>query len=42
MAINLLRDRGVPLEQQRFTWRELVQAPYSKLTTTPSRGCASS
>ena len=31
MAINLLRDTGVPLEQQRFTWRDLVQAPYSKL-----------
>jgi hypothetical protein len=31
MALDLLRDRGVPLEQQRFTWRELVQAPYSKL-----------
>ena len=31
MAINLLRDTGVPLEQQRFTWRELVQPPYNKL-----------
>ncbi len=31
MAINLLRDAGVALEQQRFTWRELVQAPYNKL-----------
>ena len=31
MAINLLRDRGVPLEQQRFTWRDLVQTPYNKL-----------
>jgi hypothetical protein len=31
VAINLLRDAGVPLERQRFTWRELVQAPYSKL-----------
>jgi hypothetical protein len=31
VAVNLLRDRGVPLEQQRFTWRDLVQAPYSKL-----------
>ncbi|HEX9820023.1 MAG TPA: hypothetical protein VGD07_10460 [Methylomirabilota bacterium] len=31
MAINLLRDTGTPLEQQRFTWRDLVQAPYSKL-----------
>ena len=31
MAINLLRDTGVPLERQRFTWRDLVQAPYDKL-----------
>jgi len=31
MALNLLKDRGTPLERQRFTWRELVQPPYSKL-----------
>jgi hypothetical protein len=31
MAINLLRDRGVPLDQQRFTWKDLVQVPYSVL-----------
>jgi rubrerythrin len=31
MAIDLLRDKGVPLEQQTFTWRELVPPPYSKL-----------
>src|SRR5687768_4961043 len=31
MAIDLLKDRGTPLEQQTFTWKELVQAPYSKL-----------
>ena len=31
MAINLLQDRGTPLEQQRFTWKELVQKPISKL-----------
>src|ERR1043165_6419238 len=31
VAINLLRDSGVPLEQQRFTWRDLVQTPYNKL-----------
>ena len=31
MAINLLRDTGVPLDQQRFTWRDLVHAPYNKL-----------
>jgi hypothetical protein len=31
MALHLLKDTGVPLEQQRFTWKELVQCPYSKL-----------
>ena len=31
MSIDLLRDRGTPLENQRFTWKELVQRPYSKL-----------
>jgi rubrerythrin len=31
MALDLLKDKGVPLERQRFTWKELVQPPYSKL-----------
>lgn len=31
MAINLLNDRGTPLDKQRFTWKELVQKPLSKL-----------
>ena len=31
MTLDLLKDKGVPLEQQRFTWKELVQPPYSKL-----------
>jgi hypothetical protein len=31
MSIDLLKDRGTPLDQQHFTWRELVNAPYSKL-----------
>src|SRR4051812_38894752 len=31
MTIDLLKDRGTPLEQQRFTWSELVHPPYSKL-----------
>ena len=31
MAIDLLKDRGVPLDQQRFTWKELAPPPYSKL-----------
>src|SRR5215203_6700945 len=31
MALDLLKDRGTPLEQQTFTWKDLVQPPYSKL-----------
>jgi rubrerythrin len=31
MAIHLRKDKGTPLENQVFTWRELVQTPYSKL-----------
>jgi hypothetical protein len=31
VTINLFKDKGTPLGQQKFNWRELVQAPYSKL-----------
>ena len=31
MTVHLLKDAGTPLEKQRFTWKELVQAPFSKL-----------
>lgn len=31
MTLNLFTDRGVPLERQKFTWKELVQKPISKL-----------
>lgn len=31
MSINLLREKGTPIEKQRFTWKELVQQPVSKL-----------
>ena len=31
MALDLLKTKGVPLEKQRFTWKELVQPTYSKL-----------
>jgi rubrerythrin len=31
MTIRLLDEKGVPLDRQRFTWREMVQEPYSKL-----------
>lgn len=31
MSINLLTDKGVPLDRQKFTWKDLVQKPISKL-----------
>jgi hypothetical protein len=31
MTINLLEDRGTPLDRQVFTWRELAGEPFSKL-----------
>ena len=31
MALALFEDRGTPLDQQRFTWRELAGKPISKL-----------
>src|SRR5690606_21176837 len=31
MSFSLLDSRGCPLEKQRFTWRDLVQKPISKL-----------
>jgi rubrerythrin len=31
MALDLMDGKGVPLDRQRFTWRELVQRPFSKL-----------
>lgn len=31
MGLNLLSDRGTPLEDQRFTWREMAGLPISKL-----------
>lgn len=31
MAVNLFDSRGVPLDKQRFTWKDMVQQPISKL-----------
>jgi hypothetical protein len=31
MALDLLQQQGVPVDRQRFTWRELVSPPISKL-----------
>lgn len=31
MSLDLIHDKGVPLEKQSFTWDELVPQPYSKI-----------
>jgi hypothetical protein len=31
MALDLFKTRGTPIDRQVFTWRDLVQPPYSKL-----------
>ena len=31
MTIDLLKDKGVPLERQRMTWKDMVGKPISKL-----------
>lgn len=31
MALDLLQERGVSLDRQRFTWRDMVRLPISKL-----------
>ncbi len=31
MAINLLQDKGTPVDQQHFTWKDVVHKPVSKM-----------
>lgn len=31
MTLDVLKERGTPLERQKLDWREMVQVPYSKL-----------
>lgn len=31
MSLNLFKDKGVPLNKQVFTWKDLVEKPISKL-----------
>jgi hypothetical protein len=31
MGLDLLRDRGTPIERQRFDWKDLVKVPISKV-----------
>jgi hypothetical protein len=31
MALDIMNERGVPLDKQTFDWKDLVQTPFSKL-----------
>lgn len=31
MSLDLFRERGIPLDRQKFTWRDMVATPTSKL-----------
>jgi hypothetical protein len=31
VTLDILKEKGVPLDRQRFTWREMTGPPYSKL-----------
>lgn len=31
MTLDILKERGVPLDRQRFTWKEMAGPPFSKL-----------
>ena len=31
MTVNLLKDRGQPLARQKFSWKDMVGNPISKL-----------
>jgi hypothetical protein len=31
MSLDIMKERGAPLEKQEFDWKDLVQVPYSKL-----------
>src|SRR6476660_6315775 len=31
MSLDIFNEKGVSLDKQQFTWREMVQAPISKL-----------
>jgi hypothetical protein len=37
----LLRNRGMPIERQRFHWKPLVQVPVSRLDSIRSHACGS-
>ena len=29
--LDILKEKGIPLEKQQFTWRDMVQVPISKV-----------
>jgi hypothetical protein len=31
MGLDLMKEKGIPLDQQSFDWSDLVKAPTSKL-----------
>src|SRR4029079_9533801 len=31
MSLDIFKEKGTPLDEQRFTWRDLVRTPTSKL-----------
>jgi hypothetical protein len=31
VALDIMREKGIPLAEQRFDWRDLVRTPFSKL-----------
>jgi hypothetical protein len=31
VALDIFANKGVPIDRQRFTWREMAGLPYSKL-----------
>lgn len=31
MSLDLLKEKGIPIEKQQFTWRDMVRVPTSKL-----------
>src|SRR5919112_5414961 len=33
MSLDLMKAKGTPLERQKFTWRDMVRPPISKLDT---------
>ena len=36
MTLDILNERGTPLDRQVFTWREMAGAPCSKLNDDAS------